>query len=138
MYLQKLPKGVVYENQYICGLPAEIIGSRKRIQGSPGLPAPPDFGPRKGSLFFSNNLYLFNEQIMCFGKYFLNSDHRLLILLKICSKLLKVYHFGGIPVKNKTVKLNFCHLSTLENEFFTLIVILYDKYSHNSTLKFKN
>ena len=43
LHLQKLHKGVAYRNQYIFGLPAEIWGSPRRIQGSPGLPAPPNF-----------------------------------------------------------------------------------------------
>ena len=38
LHLQNLPKGVVYRKQYIFGLPADIWGSRKRIEGSPGLP----------------------------------------------------------------------------------------------------
>ena len=33
----------MYRNQYIFGLPAEILGSRRRIQGSRGLPAPRNF-----------------------------------------------------------------------------------------------
>ena len=33
-------KGVVDRNQYIFGLPAEILGSRRKIQGNHGLPAP--------------------------------------------------------------------------------------------------
>ena len=36
LHLQKLPNGVVYRNQYIFRLPAEIWGI-------PGLPAPPSF-----------------------------------------------------------------------------------------------
>ena len=39
----------MYRNQYIFGLPAEIWGSRWRIQGSPGLPAPINFEPWKVS-----------------------------------------------------------------------------------------
>ena len=42
-YRQMLPEGVVYRNQYIFGLPAEIWGSRRRNQGSPGKGfAPPN------------------------------------------------------------------------------------------------
>ena len=37
LHLQKLPKGVVYRNQYIFGLSAEVRGSHKRIHGSCGL-----------------------------------------------------------------------------------------------------
>ena len=36
MHLQNLPKGILYSNQYIFGLPAEIWGSHSIIQGSPG------------------------------------------------------------------------------------------------------
>ena len=39
------PKGGLYRKQYTFGLPAEICGSRRRIQGSPGLLAPPNFEP---------------------------------------------------------------------------------------------
>ena len=45
LHLQKLPKGDVYRNQYIFGLPAEIWGSHMRVQGSPGLPAPVNSEP---------------------------------------------------------------------------------------------
>ena len=40
-----LHKGFVYIKQYIFGLPAEIGGSHRSIQGSPGFPAPPNFEP---------------------------------------------------------------------------------------------
>ena len=43
--LKKPLTGVVYRNQYIFGLPADIWGSRWRIQGSPRFPAPPNFKP---------------------------------------------------------------------------------------------
>ena len=45
MHLPKLLKGVAYRNQYNFGLPAEIQGSRWRVQGSPRIPAPPNFKP---------------------------------------------------------------------------------------------
>ena len=43
--LSKLPEGVVYSNQYNFGLPAKIWGSCRRIRGSPGLLALPNFEP---------------------------------------------------------------------------------------------
>ena len=45
LHLQKLTKGVLYRKQYIFGLPSEILESRRRNQGSPGLLAPPNFEP---------------------------------------------------------------------------------------------
>ena len=48
LHLLQPPKGVVYRNLYIFGLPAEIWGSHRRIQGSPGLQAPPTFKPCPG------------------------------------------------------------------------------------------
>ena len=45
LHLQKPLKGVVYRNQYIFGLPAEIWGSRRRIQGHPRLSAPTNSEP---------------------------------------------------------------------------------------------
>ena len=36
LHLQKLPNSILYRKQYICGLPVEIWGSRRRIQGTLG------------------------------------------------------------------------------------------------------
>ena len=46
MHHQKLLKSVVYRNQYIFGLPAEILGNHRRIQRSPGFPAPANSKPQ--------------------------------------------------------------------------------------------
>ena len=45
MHLQKPPEAYVYRNQYIFSLPPEICRSRRRIQGSPGILAPPNLEP---------------------------------------------------------------------------------------------
>ena len=70
------PKGVVYSKQYIFGLPAEIWGSRRSIQGSPGLPAPPNFEPRvlrvllRGASEVEQSLSLDPSQIWAFLAWF--------------------------------------------------------------------
>ena len=46
LHIHKLEhKGVVYMKQYIFGLPAEILGSHRRVQGSAGLLVPVYFEP---------------------------------------------------------------------------------------------